>query len=975
MKNPLKKRYKRELRTDMGKYAVIFLFMVLFIGMVSGFLVSDNSVSHAYYEGFAKYNIEDGHLTFKSEPPQSLLDQLSEENDLTFYKMFYKNEGLDERDIDLRIYPIRKEVNTACLMEGVLPRTAKEIALDRMFADNNHIAVGDHISVRGNRYTVTAKIALPDYSSLFQSNADMMFDAFNFGVGVTTQEGFDRLSDAHLQYNYAWQYHTAPSDETAENSRSEALIDSLTHVLKMYNVALVQAQVNTVFADVKPDAQKLTTTLTDAAKAIEQKITIAGEKAAKEAILSLTEDEMTNAVCTAAGMDKSTLYKKVSETAGLRLRDLQKADSMESLMPSISKATGLGEDKLMEVLLNAALAKKNTTMEALTAEELGTTEQALLDLQSAFQDAESLTGAMDFSAPPVIDPDGENPDLDFSLDNVYAVLDKVVATGLYDVTDIRKSVDALAKKIDFTPDESGFVNITDYCAKYQNRAITFTGEDMQGDKASIQLFTYIVMVILAFVFAVTTSNTIQKEAAVIGTLRASGYSRGELVRHYLFLPVVVTLIAAVVGNILGYTVFQSFFVKVYYSNYSLCTYETLWNLDAFKETTLIPMGIMIVINLILLTKKMRTPPLAFLRGETTMKYHQKAVKLSEKMPFLMRFRLRILFQNIPAYVVLFFGIVIGATICVFGTMFGPLCEDYIDLVRENQIAQYQYILTQEKEITDTNAERFSFTSLDSAKKGYVTDTITVYGLAENSRYVEQNIPHGRVLVSNGLAEKYGLHKGDTLTLKEKYSAKTYDFTVDSVYNYPGALSVFLPAEDFKDTFDDALTGYFSHTELTELTEDDIAGKITVTDLTKVATQLGKSMGEMMNLFKYFGIIIFVLLMFLLTKQIIDKNARSISMTKILGFADGEIGRLYLVSTGVVVVASLLLSIRIIDALLHWAFTVYLYKVMSGYIPYIISDSCYIFMIVAGIVSYIFVSLVMCLRIRKVKKGEILKNQM
>lgn len=39
--------------------------------------------------------------------------------------------------------------------------------------------------------------------------------------------------------------------------------------------------------------------------------------------------------------------------------------------------------------------------------------------------------------------------------------------------------------------------------------------------------------IVAFVFAVLTANTIEKEAAVVGTLRALGYTRLETIGHYL----------------------------------------------------------------------------------------------------------------------------------------------------------------------------------------------------------------------------------------------------------------------------------------------------------------------------------------------------------------------------------------------------------------------------------------------------------
>ena len=58
MKNPLRKRLPRELKTEFGKYLVIFLLLVATIGLVSGFLVADGSMIIAYNEGFEKYNVE-----------------------------------------------------------------------------------------------------------------------------------------------------------------------------------------------------------------------------------------------------------------------------------------------------------------------------------------------------------------------------------------------------------------------------------------------------------------------------------------------------------------------------------------------------------------------------------------------------------------------------------------------------------------------------------------------------------------------------------------------------------------------------------------------------------------------------------------------------------------------------------------------------------------------------------------------------
>ena len=77
MKNPLWKRLPRELKSDFGKYIVIFLFMTLTIGFVSGFLVADDSMLAAYDEGFEKYNIEHGNFTLSSKASESDLKKIT----------------------------------------------------------------------------------------------------------------------------------------------------------------------------------------------------------------------------------------------------------------------------------------------------------------------------------------------------------------------------------------------------------------------------------------------------------------------------------------------------------------------------------------------------------------------------------------------------------------------------------------------------------------------------------------------------------------------------------------------------------------------------------------------------------------------------------------------------------------------------------------------------------------------------------
>ena len=91
MRNPLNKRFLRELKGELAKYIVIFVFMTAVIGLISGFLIADGSMYDTYNKSFEKYNIEDGNFELYSKADESVIDKLEKEN-VTIYENFYKEE-------------------------------------------------------------------------------------------------------------------------------------------------------------------------------------------------------------------------------------------------------------------------------------------------------------------------------------------------------------------------------------------------------------------------------------------------------------------------------------------------------------------------------------------------------------------------------------------------------------------------------------------------------------------------------------------------------------------------------------------------------------------------------------------------------------------------------------------------------------------------------------------------------------------
>lgn len=765
MKNPLCRRIPKELKDDFGKYIVIFLFMVITTGMVSGFLVAGESMKQTYDQSFDKYNVEDGHFALNSEATDDMKKAIEDEG-VTLYDMPYydldmsikksddktDNTSADGERRTLRIFEVRHEVNKMCTMKGSLPDRDDELAIDRMFAENNDIEIGDELEVGGRDYKVCGYVALSDYSTMFQNNNDTMFDATIFGVAVVTGTEFDRLPENGREWSYVWKYN-----------------------------------------DGMPDDEK------------------------KE--------------------------KKLAD-------DLLKTVYTQAMMNGITVDT-------------------------------------------------------------------------------------------------------------FIP-------------RYQNQAINFTGEDIGSDTEMMKWFEYIVIVILAFIFAVTISNTLTKEASVIGTLRASGYTKRELLIHYISLPVIVTFVASIVGNILGYTYFKDMGAQLYYDSYSLTKYETIWNADAFVLTTVVPLIIMLVVNLLVVNNKLKLSPLRFLRHDLSRSRRKKAVKLPH-WKFMTRFKTRVILQNIPGYVVMLIGIYFAQVLMMFGLMLNPLLEHYQDDVLDNMLAAHQYVLDSQVETSVDSAETYCVKTLKTT--GDIDDEIMVYGIHEDSRYFPKKLKDGDVLVSDGYADKYRLSDGDEIKLKENYGDDIYKFKLTGSVKYPSTLAIFMTEDDFRQTFgldEGYFTGYFSDEELTDIS-DHVVSEITKDDLIKVSRQLKKSMGSMFYIVIAFSLLMFMLLVYLLTKLIVERNTISISMVKILGYDGREIGKLYLSSTTIMVAV-----VTVIDILLSYVSLKVIYRTMltemlSGWLPIYMAPWIFPLMFVLSFACYLVIALMQMKKIKKIPMDEALKN--
>ncbi|MEE0595978.1 MAG: ABC transporter permease [Agathobacter sp.] len=526
--------------------------------------------------------------------------------------------------------------------------------------------------------------------------------------------------------------------------------------------------------------------------------------------------------------------------------------------------------------------------------------------------------------------------------------------------------------------------LKDYVPSYGNPAINFATDDMGSDMSMGGVILDILIIIIAFIFGVTISNTISKESSTIGTLRASGYTRGELVRHYLSMPVIVTFLAAIVGNILGYTVFKNVVVGMYYNSYSLPTYETVWNPDAFVKTTVVPIILMFVVNLIVIVRMLRHTPLQFLRHDLKKSKRKKAIRLPH-WKFMSRFRVRIMFQNISNYLILFVGICFIMVMLAMAVGMPDTLTYYQKHASNLMFTKYQYVLKTYQNadgsiVTTDNedAEMFAMKSLVK-RSDALDEEISTYGVVDDSQYIKisdlESLEKNEVYISNSYADKYGIVIGDTIKLEEKYTDDTYNFKVCGIYDKCQSIAVFMPIDQYREVFDlddDAFSGFFSDAKITDIDSNMIASTITKRDITKMCDQLDLSMGSYMQYFQVLCILLSMAMIYLLTKLIIEKNENAISMTKILGYENREIASLYLLSTTIVMIVIDVLTVAVGVWVMNFAWKEIL-MTYSGWFSFHMETISYVKMFAFVLIGYVMVMILDFQRIKKIPMDQALKN--
>lgn len=486
--------------------------------------------------------------------------------------------------------------------------------------------------------------------------------------------------------------------------------------------------------------------------------------------------------------------------------------------------------------------------------------------------------------------------------------------------------------------------------------------DVTQAKKLLYIFPVIFYLVAMLIILTSISQLINREQKNIGILKALGYSKFEILRHYTDIFILLGIIGSAIGIVLGPMIIPKVVGVKYGILYQLPKIKTAF----FRWEYLISLAILVLI--ILLTSvfacldSIRKPPATSLRGDNSvrMKLSPLAkVKAFDKIPLSVRMALRNTKRKISRTLMVILGVAGCSALLLCGFGIENTINYGLDLELNGYIpydvsVSYSDMATHKEEILSTDG----VVSLDEYAKYSVTvqgkNTLSsyVYIMPSEPTVVNLGYDDRSIMVSSKLAKDIEVSVGDEISFI--YNGTRYKGTVTEIIDLCITQGIVFSENRFGEiTF--SPTGAYVKTKSTEAADkasesfsslSGILSSMSMREMRAHADETVSTIRIMTMTIRIFAILLAVVVLYNLALLNFKERTKDIATLKVLGFSKFEIASSFIIE---------IISLTFLGSLLGLTLGYpLLYAVLSiNETPLI----CYIYHIYQS--SYLFTVLLTC----------------
>jgi len=260
-----------------------------------------------------------------------------------------------------------------------------------------------------------------------------------------------------------------------------------------------------------------------------------------------------------------------------------------------------------------------------------------------------------------------------------------------------------------------------------------------------------------------------------------------------------------------------------------------------------------------------------------------------------------------------------------------------------------------------------------------TFDVTLMGITNDNPFFDTGkLPDNDrdVVISSAVAVKYNIKEGDEFTLKNANGDRLYAFKASKIIDYSASLMIFMDIERCRNLFgedDKYFNVVFADHDL-GIDSGRLYATVSKDEIQRSAGIYVDMMGPMITIMSTASAVIFVVVMYLMVKMMIDRSAFNISLVKIFGFRNREVRKMYLDGNFFIVVIGALIVIPLCKLIMDYIYPRYLVSnvgvgISPSYPPEMFIA---IFAVIVGL--YLVINFVLTGRLGKINPAMVLKNR-
>ena len=528
--------------------------------------------------------------------------------------------------------------------------------------------------------------------------------------------------------------------------------------------------------------------------------------------------------------------------------------------------------------------------------------------------------------------------------------------------EVRESIRELSKLLRFTK-------------AADNPRIKAAAKDQVIDKYGGILAGGIILILFAYVISVFVAYGIERENMTIGALYALGVKRRELLMHYLCLPVAVTFVSGAAGCAVGFaSIGKSMVMGNCYGYFSIPQLESVYPPYLLAYGLLLPPVISALVNWLVIRKKLGRPALRMLRNEPESgRVRQVSLR---KAGFVRTFRIRQMLREARTQATVLGGMFISLLLLMIGLNCYCMCRHISEDYRADTKFAYLYTCKYPGDTVPAGGYEAFSKRVKKENMGYSLD-VTILGITKENPFFDLTLTESKseVVISSAMAQKYGLKIGDVFVVKDEEEGMLYAFTVNDIARYSAGFIVFMDIGLMREMFDKNDAYYnqvFADREL-DIGPEQLYSVTTGAAAGEAADVFLYQMEPMINMMICCASLVFLIVMYLMMKVMLDRCAFPISMMRVFGYRTKEIKRLYLDGTFYLIALGAAVCIPLAKKCMDLMYPMMIANVACG-IDVSFPWQMYVMIYAAVLLLYFAAGVLLSGRLKRADLSEMLKNR-